>query len=81
MAHFNRFFNKLLFFKFSNKYQTEILGCASPSSHVCDFIYSIVIECKLCYAYKNWTIYKVIQFEDNLLLLSLQATKAFLEHS
>ena len=33
------FFNKWLFFKFLNKCQTEILGCAPPSSHVCDFYF------------------------------------------
>ena len=33
----NSFFNKKLFFKFINKCQTEILWCAPPSSHVCDF--------------------------------------------
>ena len=31
------FFNKKLFFKFINKCQTEILGCAPPSSHGWDF--------------------------------------------
>ena len=31
------FFNNYLFFKFINKWQNEILRCAPPSSHVCDF--------------------------------------------
>ena len=30
-------FNIYLFFKFINKWQKEILRCAQPSSHVCDF--------------------------------------------
>ena len=32
------FFNKQLFFKFINKWQKEILRCAPPSSHACDFL-------------------------------------------
>ena len=38
LAHFNSFFNNNLFFKFINKCQKEILRCAPPSSHVCDFL-------------------------------------------
>ena len=38
LAHFNSFFNSYLFFKFINKCQKEILRCASPSSHVYDFL-------------------------------------------
>ena len=37
LAHFNRFFNNNLFFKFISKCQKEILRCAPPS-HVCDFL-------------------------------------------
>ena len=37
LAHFKRFLNNFFFFKFINKYQKEILRCAPPSSHVCDF--------------------------------------------
>ena len=32
-----QFFNNYLFFKFINKCKKEILRCAPPSSHVCDF--------------------------------------------
>ena len=32
-----QFFNKKMFFKIISKCQTEILGCAPPFSHVCDF--------------------------------------------
>ena len=38
LAHFNSFFNNYLFFKFINKCQKEILRCALPSSHMCDFL-------------------------------------------
>ena len=36
LALYNRFFNSC-FFKFINKCQKEILMCAPPCSHVCDF--------------------------------------------
>ena len=39
LAHFNSSLNKQLIFKFMNKCQKEILRCAPPSSHVCDFSY------------------------------------------
>ena len=39
LACFNSFFNNYLHFKFINKCQKEILRCAPPSSHVCDFSY------------------------------------------
>ena len=39
MAHFNRFLNNLLFLKFINKYQEEILRCSPPSLHVFDFFF------------------------------------------
>ena len=32
-----KIFKYFFFFKFINKYQKEILRCAPPSSHVCDF--------------------------------------------
>ena len=32
LAHFNNLFNNYLFFKFINKYQKEILRCATPFS-------------------------------------------------
>ena len=35
------FLNKYLFFKFISKYQKDILRCAPPSSHVCDFFVNI----------------------------------------
>ena len=35
------FLNKSLFFKFISKYQKDILRCAPPSSHVCDFFVNI----------------------------------------
>ena len=38
LAHFNSLFNNYFFFKFINKCKKEILRCASPSSHVCDFL-------------------------------------------
>ena len=40
LAHFISFFNFnfLIFFKFINKCQKEILRCVPPSSHVCDFL-------------------------------------------
>ena len=43
LAHLNSFFNNYLFFKLINKYQKEILRCAPPFLHVCDFfiIYKI----------------------------------------
>ena len=37
LAHCIIIFNKKLFFKIINKCQTDILECAIPSSHVCDF--------------------------------------------
>ena len=37
MAHFNIFLNNDLFFKVIDKCQKEILRCAPPSSHVCNF--------------------------------------------
>ena len=39
LAHFNRFFDNNLFFKFINKCQKEILRCAPPFSHVCNFFF------------------------------------------
>ena len=39
LTHFNSFFNNYLFFKFTNKCKKEILRCAPPSSHVCDFCF------------------------------------------
>ena len=44
LAHFNSFFNNNLFFKFINKCQKEILRCAPPSSHVCDFLVYYLIH-------------------------------------
>ena len=32
-----------MFFKFINKYQKEILRCAPPSSHLCDFLYDTLM--------------------------------------
>ena len=37
LAHFNSFFNNL-FLKFINKFQKEILRCAPPFPHMCDFL-------------------------------------------
>ena len=39
LAHFNSFFNNYLIFRFINKCQKEILRCAPPSSHMCNFYY------------------------------------------
>ena len=41
MAHFNSFLNNLLFSKFINKYQEEILRCSPPSLNVFDFFSEI----------------------------------------
>ena len=41
MAHFSRFLNNLLFLKFINKYQEEILRCSAPFLHVFDFFSEI----------------------------------------
>ena len=37
----NCFLNKYSFFEFISKYQKDILRCAPPSSHVCDFFVNI----------------------------------------
>ena len=44
LAHFNSFLNNSLFFKFINKCQKEILVCAPPSSHVCDFYFFVFLS-------------------------------------
>ena len=45
-----QFSNNYLFFKFINKYQKQILRCAPPSSHVCDFL---AMSCGSV-NYKSW---------------------------
>ena len=45
LAYFNNVFNHYLFFKFINKCQKEILRCAPPSSHLCDFFRVVFIVC------------------------------------
>ena len=51
LAHFNRFFNKCLFFKFINKFQNEILRCAPSSSHVCDFLLLAKCFITVCFSF------------------------------
>ena len=47
MVQFNSFVNNYLFFKFSNKCQKKILKCVPPSSHVCDFCYTVALDAQL----------------------------------
>ena len=44
LAHVNSFLSNYLFSKFINKCQKEILRCAPPSLHVCNFYFFCVHE-------------------------------------
>ena len=76
------FKNNYLFFKFINKYQKEILSCAPPSSHLCDFFclritqlfffISVYQLCQICGKLLYPGVSGICQCQPKLILMNLQ---------
>ena len=55
LAHSNSFFNNYLFSKFTNKCQKEILWCDPPCSHVCGFLFNVLLFHYLFQFVQDWS--------------------------